>query len=55
MLITVPFVLYGIIRYQYLASKKGMGGSPETALIKDVPLISNILLWVAVSIMIEYL
>ena len=50
MMLTIPFVLYGIFRYQYLASSKDMGGSPEIALFKDRPLLINILLWVAISI-----
>lgn len=49
MMLTIPFVLYGIFRYQYLASSKDMGGSPEIALLKDKPLLINILLWVISS------
>ena len=49
MMLTIPFVLYGIFRYQYLASNKEMGGSPENALFKDKPLLINIVLWVITS------
>ena len=31
MMLTVPFVLFGIWRYQYLAYRKELGGSPELA------------------------
>lgn len=49
MMLTIPFVLYGIFRYQYLASSKDMGGSPELVLLKDRPLLINIVLWVITS------
>jgi 4-hydroxybenzoate polyprenyltransferase len=52
MMLTIPFVLYGIFRYQYLASSKDMGGSPEIALLKDKPLLINILLWILSSLII---
>ena len=32
---TVPFVLYGILRYLYLIHQKGLGGSPELVLVRD--------------------
>ena len=49
MMLTIPFVLYGIFRYLYLVHVRGEGGSPEDVLLKDVPLMLDILLWVAVS------
>jgi len=52
MMLTIPFVLYGIFRYQYLASTKDMGESPELVLLKDKPLLINIILWVVASIVI---
>jgi 4-hydroxybenzoate polyprenyltransferase len=51
MMITIPFVLYGIFRYQYLVSKKNIGGKPEDVFQKDLPFLINVLLW-AVSIII---
>jgi len=49
MMLTIPFVLYGIFRYQYLVSSKDMGGSPEVTLFKDKPLLINIVLWIVAS------
>lgn len=46
LMLTMPFVLYGIFRYLYLIYQKGEGGEPETILLKDKPLIINILLWI---------
>jgi len=46
-MITVPLVIYGILRYLYLVYQKNLGGSPEVILLSDKPLIITILLWVA--------
>lgn len=42
---TAPFVLYGIFRYLYLIHQKNKGGSPESLVLKDIPLLIDILLW----------
>lgn len=44
---TIPFVLYGIFRYLYLAYRKDLGGSPERALLNDGPLLINVVLYLA--------
>ncbi len=49
MMLTIPFVLYGIFRYLYLIHVKGLGGSPEEVLFSDGPLVAGIVGWVAVS------
>lgn len=49
MMLTIPFVLYGIFRYLYLVHKKDQGGSPEDVLLRDVPLIICIVLWTATA------
>ena len=51
---TVPFVLYGIFRYLYLAYHKEQGGSPTRMLLTDRALLVDILLWGAVSSAILY-
>jgi hypothetical protein len=43
---TIPFVLYGLFRYLYLAQTKGVGETPETVLLEDLPLKINLLLWI---------
>jgi hypothetical protein len=50
MMLTIPFVLYGLFRYLFLVHAKNQGGSPEEVLLKDWPLLLNILLWVAASL-----
>jgi 4-hydroxybenzoate polyprenyltransferase len=50
MMLTIPFVLYGIFRYLFLVHTKNQGGSPEEVLLKDWPLLLDILLWVVASL-----
>lgn len=45
LLITVPFVVYGIFRYIYLIHHHGGGGSPEELVLKDRPLAYDIVLY----------
>src|SRR3990170_3999613 len=52
MMLTIPFVAYGIFRYLYLSLTRNQGGSPEEVLLKDVPLIVTILAWVATSMVV---
>ncbi len=42
---TIPFVLYGIMRYMQLIYEKAQGESPEKILTSDVPLFSTVLIW----------
>lgn len=46
MMLTIPFMLYGIFRYLYLIHIKNEGGSPEEALLRDRPLLVSVALWV---------
>ncbi len=50
MMLTVPFVLYGIFRYLFVAHRKGLGGEPEEIFLTDRPLLICILLWMAAAI-----
>ncbi|MBI3969453.1 MAG: decaprenyl-phosphate phosphoribosyltransferase, partial [Chloroflexi bacterium] len=54
MMLTIPFLLYGIFRYLYLIHLKNAGGSPEEVLLGDRPLSVNIGLWLLTSVLILY-
>lgn len=45
LMITIPFVLYGIMRYMQLIYE-GKGESPEKILTSDLPLLTTVLLWI---------
>lgn len=45
MMLTIPFVMYGLFRYLYLVHDKKLGESPEDILLRDVPTIINLFLW----------
>lgn len=55
MIFTIPLVLYGIFRYEYLVDKDNVGGKPEAVFGKDVPFLINILLWMMSVLVIIYL
>lgn len=54
MMLTIPFVLYGIFRYLYLI-QTGDGGAPEDIALSDRPLQAAILLWSGVVLLVFYL
>ena len=45
MMLTVPFVLYGVFRYLWLIQVKNEGGAPEELLLSDRPLQATVLLY----------
>lgn len=55
MMLTIPFVLYGIFRYLYLIQIKQAGGEPEELLLRDRPLQITIILWAIAILLIFYL
>ena len=54
MMITVPFVMYGIFRYQLLSTTRNVTGAPEDVLLKDRPIQISILLWILTSVGVIY-
>lgn len=55
MMLTIPFVLYGIFRYLFLIQIKNKGGEPEELLLKDRPLQVTIVLWALAVLVIFYI
>ncbi|MEE8163058.1 MAG: decaprenyl-phosphate phosphoribosyltransferase [Anaerolineae bacterium] len=54
MMLTIPFVLYGIFRYLYLIHVKNKGGTPEEIFLSDLPIIIALGLWALAVIAILY-
>jgi 4-hydroxybenzoate polyprenyltransferase len=52
MLVTLPFVVYGLIRYIYIIYHQQKGSDPTDALIRDIPTIINLMLWFATSLLV---
>ena len=55
MMLTIPFVLYGVFRYLYLIHVRQEGGAPEELLLTDRPLQITIGLWILAILVIFYL
>jgi 4-hydroxybenzoate polyprenyltransferase len=55
MMLTIPFVLYGIFRYLYLIHVRGEGGAPDEVILRDRPLQATVVLWGLAVLLILYL
>jgi 4-hydroxybenzoate polyprenyltransferase len=55
MMLTIPFVMYGVFRYLFLIQIKNKGGEPEELLLKDRPLQVTVLLWGLSVLLIFYI
>jgi len=55
MMLTVPFVLYGLFRYLYLVHVRGEGGAPEEILLRDRGIAVCVALWGVACVAILYL
>ena len=49
MMLTIPFVIFGLFRYLYLINHTTDAESPEMVIIKDPPLVVDLLLWAATT------
>jgi 4-hydroxybenzoate polyprenyltransferase len=55
MMLTIPFVMYGIFRYLYLIQVKQSGGAPEETLLHDFPLQINVALYAICVLILFYI
>jgi 4-hydroxybenzoate polyprenyltransferase len=55
MMLTIPFVIYGIFHYLHLIHVDNQGGAPEELLLRDRPLMVTLVLWGLSSVFILYL
>jgi 4-hydroxybenzoate polyprenyltransferase len=54
LVLTVPFVAYGVYRYQFLVLVRNRGGNPVGILFGDRPFALNFALWMAAAFAIVY-
>jgi 4-hydroxybenzoate polyprenyltransferase len=47
MMITIPFVVFGVFRYLLLVHRQGAGEEPDAVLVTDVPILATVALWAA--------
>jgi 4-hydroxybenzoate polyprenyltransferase len=52
LILTIPYVLYGIFRYIYLVDRKGEGGAPDETLFKDRPLLATCVLYIVTTVLV---
>lgn len=50
LIVSVPFVIYGIFRYLFLLHRRGGGGDPAAALLSDPHLLVSFLGWLGVVV-----
>ena len=55
MMLTIPFILYSIFRYQYLIQVKNTGGAPEDVILSDCPIQLSIALYGLTVLVIFYI
>jgi 4-hydroxybenzoate polyprenyltransferase len=54
LVLTIPFPIYGILRYLYLVHRRDGGGNPSELLITDRPLLICVGLWGLVTTLVIY-
>jgi 4-hydroxybenzoate polyprenyltransferase len=54
LMVTIPFVLYGLFRYLYLVHMRMAGGSPEEVLLRDRHILGTVVLCIAIIIIVLY-
>ena len=55
MMLTIPFVMYGIFRYLWLIQVEAAGGAPDELILTDRPLLATFLLWGLAAVGVLYL
>ena len=55
MMLTIPFVIYGVFRYLYLIHVEDAGGAPEELILSDRPLLATLIFWGLLAVAILYI
>ena len=48
LVVTMPFVVFGLSRYLHLLHRRGAGEEPENVLLGDVPILATVAIWAVV-------
>jgi 4-hydroxybenzoate polyprenyltransferase len=54
LVLTIPFVVYGVFRYLFLLRERSLGGNPSRLLYGDKPLLVTVAGWLAVVVAVLY-
>jgi 4-hydroxybenzoate polyprenyltransferase len=54
LMVTIPFVVYGVLRYLYLAYQTDTAGAPEQ-MLRDKPFVINLALWALTVLLLGWL
>ncbi len=49
LLLTVPLVAFGVLRYRHLVRRHGLGEEPESVLLRDLPIVLTVVIWAALA------
>ncbi len=52
LMVTIPFVIFGVFRYLLLIHRDDLGEEPEHVLLTDVPILADVCLWIATAALI---
>jgi 4-hydroxybenzoate polyprenyltransferase len=49
LMVTIPFVIFGVFRYLLLVHREDLGEEPEQVLLTDLPILIDVALWIATA------
>ncbi len=52
LMVTIPFVVFGVFRYLLLIHRDDLGEEPEQVLLTDLPILVDVCLWVVTAALI---
>ena len=53
LMVTIPYVVFGVLRYVLLLNREEAGEEPDVVLVKDVPILAAMCAWAATCVAIQ--
>lgn len=53
LMVTIPYVVFGVLRYVLLLNREEAGEEPDVVLVKDVPILAAMCAWAATCVVIQ--